>query len=60
MDKQELLTLAASHIAAGIAEKAYDRERGSVAQKAAADHIAALSVSIALRIMEEAAKHASG
>jgi hypothetical protein len=57
MEKHELLTLAASHIAAGIAEKAYDRERGSVAQKAAADHIAALSVSIALRIMEEAARH---
>jgi hypothetical protein len=60
MDKHELLTLAASHIAAGIAEKAYDRERGSVAQKAATDHIAALSVSIALKIMEEAAKHPSG
>jgi hypothetical protein len=57
MGKDELLVLAASHIAAGIAEKAYDRERGSVAQKAASDHIAALSVSIALRIMEEAAKH---
>ena len=59
MGKDERLILAASHIAAGIADKAYDRERGSVAQKAATDHIAGLSVSIALKIMEEAAKHPS-
>ncbi len=43
MGKDELFILAASHIAAGIADKAYDRERGSVAQKAATDHIAGLS-----------------
>jgi hypothetical protein len=56
MDKDELLILAASNIASGIAEKAYQNERGSVAQRAASDHIATLSVSIALRIMEEVGK----
>jgi hypothetical protein len=58
MEKHELLILAASNIASGIAEKAYASERGSLAQRAASDHIAALSVSIALKIIEEAAKHA--
>ena len=60
MEKRELVILAASHIAGGIAERAYNNERSSVSQKAAVEHIAELSVDIAMKIIDQAAKRLAG
>jgi len=60
MDRDELLILAASHIASGIVEKAYSMVRGSPAQQAAADHVAELSLSIARKIEEGTKKRDPG
>jgi hypothetical protein len=57
MEKHELLTLAASNIAGGMASEMLSMVRGSPAQQGKIEQIAELSVKIAVLISDEADKH---
>jgi hypothetical protein len=57
MDRHELLTLAASNIASGMAAGEILNMRGTPGQQPAINNLAELSVRIAVAISAEAAKH---